>query len=68
MKKQYVDNGYAFIVSNNYDKTTKAIHKYMGGIRVPGKYFEKIFHSKETRKTHYKVITGAIMTLGYQPN
>ena len=68
MKKRYVDNGYAFILSNNYDKITKAIHEYMGGIRVPCKYCEKIFHSKETRKTHYKVITRAIMTLGYQPN
>ena len=69
MKKRYVDNGYAYILSNNYDKITKAIHEYMGGIRVPScKYCEKIFHSKETRKTHYKVITRAIMTLGYQPN
>ena len=35
VKKRYVDNGYAFILSNNYDKTTKAIHEQMGGIRVP---------------------------------
>ena len=69
VKKRYVDNGYAFILSNNYDKTTKAIHEYMGGIRVPCKYCEKIFYSKETRKRHYKVIAArAIMALGYQPN
>ena len=56
MKKRYVDNGYAFILSNNYDKISKAIHEYTRGIRVPCKYCEKLFHSKETRKTHYEVI------------
>ena len=26
MKKRYLENGYAFILSNDYDKITKAIH------------------------------------------
>ena len=29
MKKEYVKNGYAFILSNDYDKIRKAIHEYM---------------------------------------
>ena len=56
MKKRYVDNGYAFILSNDHDKISKAIHEYMRGIRVPCIYCEKVFHSKETQKTLYKVI------------
>ena len=56
MKKRYVDNGYVYILSYNYDKVSKAVHEYMRGIRVPSKYCYKVFHSKETRKTHYKVI------------
>ncbi|CAH3180812.1 unnamed protein product, partial [Porites evermanni] len=35
MKKKYVNNGYAFILSNDYDKISKNIHEYMKGISVP---------------------------------
>ena len=28
MKTQYIKNGYAFILSNNYDKICKAVHGY----------------------------------------
>ena len=35
MKKKYVNNGYAFILSNDYDKISQKIHEYMEGIRVP---------------------------------
>ena len=38
MKKKYVNNGYAFILSNDYDKISKNIHEYMKGIRVLCKY------------------------------
>ena len=38
LKKKYVNNGYAFILSNDYDKISKNIHEYMKGIRVPCKY------------------------------
>lgn len=55
-KKRYLENGYAFILSNNYDKISKDIHEFMRIIRVPCKYCEKLFHSKETRKTHYRVV------------
>ena len=37
MKKKYVNNGYAFILSNDYDRICKNIHEYMKGIRVPCK-------------------------------
>ena len=43
MKKKYVNNGYAFILSNDYDKISKNIHDYMKGIRVPCKYCIKHF-------------------------
>ena len=56
MKKRYVDNGYAFILSNNYDKISKAIHEYMRCVRVLCKYREKLFLTKETWNTHYKGI------------
>ena len=56
MKKRYVNNGYAFILSNDYDKISKNIHEYMKGIRVPCKYCDKLFLNKETLNTHYKVI------------
>ena len=56
MKKKYVNNGYAFILSNDYDKISKNIHEYMKGIRVPCKYCIKQFLSKDTLKMHHKVI------------
>ena len=56
MKKKYVNNGYAFILSNDYDKISKNIHDYMKGIRVPCKYCIKHFYNKDTLEMHYKVI------------
>ena len=56
MKKRYVNNGYAYILCNDYDKICKAVHEYMKGIRVPCKYCNKLFLNKETLKTHYKII------------
>ena len=56
MKKKYVNNGYAFVLSNDYDKICKNIHDYMKGIRVPCKYCIKQFLNKDTLKIHYKVI------------
>ena len=55
MKKKYVNNGYAFILSNDYDKISKNID-YMKGIRVPCKYCIKRFLNKDTLKMHYKII------------
>ena len=56
MKKKYLNNGYAFILSNEYDRICKNIHEYMKDIRVPCKYCIKQFLNKDTLKTHYKVI------------
>ena len=56
MKRQYLENGYAFILSSNHDKITKAIYEYMEGIGVPCKHCYKVFLSKETRKSQYQVI------------
>ena len=55
MKKKYRDNNYAFILSNDYDKISKLIHKYMAGVRIPCEYCTKAFHSKKTLISHYKV-------------
>ena len=56
MKKKYVNNGYAVILSNDYDKICMNIHDYMKGIRVPCKYCIKHFYNKDTLEMHYKVI------------
>ena len=56
MKKKYLNNGYAFILSNEYDRICKNIHEYMKDIRVPCKYCIKQFLNKDTLKTHYKDI------------
>ena len=34
MKEKYRANDYAFILSNDYDKISKLIHKYMAGVRI----------------------------------
>ena len=38
MKKKYVNNGYAFILSNDYDNISKNIREYVKGIRVHERY------------------------------
>ena len=55
MKKKYRDNNYAYILSNDYDKISKLIHKYMAGVRIPCEYCTKAFRSKKTLISHYKV-------------
>ena len=56
MKEKYRDNDYAFILSNDYDKISKNIHKYMAGVRIPSKYCARAFRNKKTLNKHYKVI------------
>ena len=57
MKEKYRDNDYAFILSNDYDKISKLIHKYVNGVRIPCKYCcTRAFRNKEKLKIHYKVI------------
>ena len=56
MKEKYCNNDYAFILSNDYDKISKLIHKYMAGVRIPCKYCTKAFRNKKTLEKHYKVI------------
>ena len=47
MKEKYRNNDYAFILSNDYDKISKNIHKYMTGVRIPCKYCTKAFCNKK---------------------
>ena len=56
MKEKYRNNDYAFILSNDYDKISKNIHKYMVDVRIPCKYCTKSFCNKKTLEKHYKVI------------
>ena len=56
MKRQYKENNYYLLLSNDYDLITRCIKHYMEGIRVPCKYCNQKFLSKETRATHYKII------------
>ena len=55
MKKKYKDNGYAFLLNNDYDSISKNIHKYMAGVRIRCEYCPKAFCSKTTLNTHLKV-------------
>ena len=48
MKAQYCKNNYAFILSNDYDKISKLIRKYMAGVRIPCEYCTKAFRNKKT--------------------
>ena len=56
MKENYRNNDYTFILSNDYDKISKNIHKYMVGVRIPCKYCTRAFRNKKTLNKHYKVI------------
>ena len=56
MKEKYRDNEYAFILSNDYDKISKLIHKYMAGVRIPCKYCSKALKNKKSLNSHFKVI------------
>ena len=55
MKEKYRKNNYAFILSNDYDKISKLLHKYMVGVRIPCEYCIKAFRKKKTLNNHYKV-------------
>ena len=54
MKEKYRKNNYVFILSNDYDKISKLIHKYMAGVRIPCKYCIKTFRNKKTLNNHNK--------------
>ena len=56
MKEKYCKNNYAFILSNDYDKISKLVHKYLAGVRIPCEYCTKAFRNKKTLNNHYKVI------------
>ena len=56
MKEKYRSNDYAFILSNDYDKISKLIHKYMAGVRILCKYCPRAFRNKKTLNKHYQVI------------
>ena len=55
MKEKYCKNNYTFILSNDYDKISKLLHKYMAGVRIPCEYCTKAFRNKKTLSSHYKV-------------
>ena len=50
MKEKYSNNNYAFILSNDYDKISKLIHKYFAGVRIPCEYCTKAFRNKKNSK------------------
>ena len=55
MKEKYCKNNYAFILSNDYDKISKLIHKYFAGVRIPCEYCTKAVRNEKTLNSHYKV-------------
>ena len=55
MKAKYSQNNYAFILSNDYDKISKLLHKYMACVRIPCEYCSKAFRKTKTLNTHYRI-------------
>ena len=55
MKEKYTQNNYAFILSNDYDKISKIIHKYFAGVRIPCEYCSKAFRKTKTLNNHYRI-------------
>ena len=54
MKERYKENGYKFILSNDYDYICMQLHKYMVGVRVPCKFCSRAFlNKKNIGKTLY---------------
>ena len=50
IKEKYMKNNYAYILSNDYDKISKLLHKYMAGVRIPCEYCNKAFRKKKDSK------------------
>ena len=50
MKEKYKNNGFAFILSNDYHKISKLVHKYFAGVRIPCEYCIKAFRNKKNSK------------------
>ena len=56
LMEKYSDNGYKFILSNDYDEICIEVHDYMKGITLPCNYCIKHFYNNDTLTTHYRVI------------
>ena len=54
MQRRYIQNGYQFISSNNYDEIIKTIHDYMVDICILRKYCDRKFKDKHTLEKHNK--------------
>ena len=54
MQQQYIQNGYQFFISNNYDEIIKTIHDYMVDIRILCKCCNRKFKKKHTLEKHNK--------------
>ena len=52
--ERYEENGYKYIVSNDYDQITKELNDYMHDNRIRCKYCRRKFISKKTLFRHVK--------------
>ena len=46
-QKENQNNGYYFMISNDYDLITRYIDYYMDGVRVPCKYCKQAFYKAQ---------------------
>ena len=53
-KKKYTENGFKFLISNDYDWIIRHINYFVEGVRIPCIYCSNQFWSKEKYKTHLK--------------
>ena len=53
MKEMYQNNGFHFLISNDYDLITcRELHKYMKDMRLPCSNCHRYFLSIETKNIH----------------
>lgn len=52
MKKRYRNEGYKFIISNDYEGIVRILNEYMNGLRIPCRLCRKQFISNSTLQFH----------------
>jgi hypothetical protein len=54
MLKEFKNNGWKVIISNNYDKIMRKIYKYVDSVRINCDYCKDKFKTTKTLKNHLK--------------
>ena len=52
MKRQYHQNNYRFLISNDYDRIIAYLNKHMMGVRIPCRHCSNSFVSNNSYQNH----------------